>query len=186
MTEHTIYLVSNVTNPDYPVGDNYLAKTLMGKEHALPLMLPAGHVVTEVEIQLRNGNITPNKTTPGADCYENSDSGHLCVGVSQCVPPIDGLPADNIDFAKFEVDLLNDGNVHHLQAINNYVEGAAQNSRVAFAKPLELRLRRSGCSIGDPVKYLTSGDVYVVVKHKPISVGPQPHVQSNELFMPTN
>lgn len=186
MTEETRYLVTNLSDLDHPVGSDYNAKTLVGKENALPIMLPAGHVVTEVELQLRNGKVVPNKTTMGVDCEEELSSGHLCVGVSQTTPAVDGLPATNIDFGKFEVDVLNDGNVHHLQALNNYVEGAGHNSRVAFAKPLELRIRRTGCSLGSPPKQWISGDVYVVVKHKPISVGPQVHVQSNALFMPTN
>lgn len=186
MTEETIYLVTNLANTDYPVGEDYNPKTLVGKENALPLMLPAGHVVTEVSIQRRNGLITPNKNTVGVSPSEPSDSGHLYVGVSQCDPAIDGLPATNIDFAQFEVDVLNDGNVHHLQAVNNYLENEGQNSRVAFAKSLELRIRRDGNSIGNPAQWLTSGDLYVVVKHKGIAVGPQAHVQSNDLFMPTN
>ena len=166
MTEQTNYLVSNSATNTIEV--DYNPNTLIGKEHGLPIMLPAGHAVTEVEMQLRNGQLTP------ASGY------NLYVGVANPLTVSSNLPS-NIDFAKFNVGVLNE--VQHIQCLNNFNNETqpSDNSRIAFPQSLPLRIRSDVECTPD-----ITGDVYVVVKHKPISVGPQVHVQSNELFMPTN
>lgn len=166
MTEETRYLVSNTSVTH--ISTNYDPNTLVGKEHSLPIMLPAGHVVTEVEMQLRNGQLNP------VNGY------YLYVGVKNPSPSdtYSSLP-DNVDFAKFKVDILNQ--VQHVQCLNNFnLQGDDDdNTRIAFPQNLELRLR-CGVQCNPPI----TGDVYVVVKHKPIAVGPQVNVQSKYLFRP--
>src|SRR6056297_380165 len=103
MTEETRYLVSNTASNH--ILTDYEPNTLVGKEHGLSLMLPAGHAVTEVEMQLRNGALTP------ANGY------NLYVGVKNPNTVSSNLP-DNVDFAKFNVGILNE--VQHVQCLNNF------------------------------------------------------------------